>query len=148
MNKERKEQIIDDYIKSIKHYLNVGLCEGQANGSFGEDLMRHFDIIAECFKETTLLEHDLGIDLITLFKAFTQPIFYKTKNNKIEKIWIEHFVPSMKGEELHTRGKSSKIHTKETNLFISTPYVYGEKHFGCKDYGRTWALTKEELTNE
>ena len=91
------------------------------------------------------VEVKLGIDLITLFKAFTQPIFYKTKDNKIEKIWLEHFVPSMKGEELHTRGKSSAIHSKNASLFISTPYTYGEKHFACKDYGKTWALTEDEL---
>ena len=80
LTKERKEQIIDDYIKSIRHYLNVGLCEGQANGSFGEDLMHHFDIIAEYFKEMTLIEHDLGIDLITLFKAIMRKDGFKWEN--------------------------------------------------------------------
>lgn len=120
MTKERKEQIIDDYIKDIKFYLNVGLCEGQANGSFGEDLMRHFDIIAECFKETTLLEHDLGIDLITLFKALKEGV-YTRQYGKVEVCCI---------------GLGGLL--IEVNDNLSDTYYYCE-------YGKTWALTKEEL---
>ena len=93
------------------------------------------------------LEEKLGINLATLFEALSQKVYIKDEFGLIKPIFIEHFVLSMKGEELHTRGRTSAMHDKKGKIlgFVSTPNTYGEYHFGLKDYGKTWALTKEEL---
>lgn len=122
MTKKEKEQIIDNYIKSIRSYLNVGLCEGQANGSFGEDLMRHFDIIVESFKETTLIEHDLGIDAKTFINAV------------------------LNGVNVLEDGVKHKAYFCQKSLYVEFKkrhYYYRRKLL--KDYGKTWGSTKEEL---
>jgi len=71
------------------------------------------------------IEEELGIDLITLFKALKNGVWVKTKND-ISK----HLTVALK----------KRHHTKEYWLFYR-PY----SHVYLKDYGKTWALTKEEL---
>ena len=82
------------------------------------------------------IEDELGIDLITLFKALKNGIYRFNENKEVIFERIEHYVPYMK-EQLHTRGRLSIIHG-----VISEEK---EKHFAIKDYGKTWALTKDEL---
>ena len=71
------------------------------------------------------IEDELGIDLITLFKALTDGIWYK--------------------KEVHS------LHT-DMCLNVNKEWVIGcwLTKYECvycllKDYGKTWALTKEEL---
>lgn len=71
------------------------------------------------------IEQEFGIDLVILFKAITNGIWVKT-NNGISK----HLTVALK----------KRHHTKEYWLFYR-PY----SHVYLKDYGKTWALTKEEL---
>ena len=71
------------------------------------------------------IEEDLGIDLVTLFKAFENGVYYKI-DNEIEFGTVEHFVPYM----------NKKLHLRP---------LYKELRLSLKDYGKTWALTKEEL---
>lgn len=126
MTKEKKEQIINEYVRSIKRYLHIGLCVGEANGSYGEDLMEHFDIMANDFKEIKLLEHDLGIDLVTLFKALKDGIWIKEDKDQ--------FLP---------------YHCLLRDDLILVLYDDIYKHeYLLKDYGKTWALDKKDLTNE
>lgn len=71
------------------------------------------------------IEEELGIDLITLFKALKGQIWYKYDNEIYHGV-VEHFVPHM-DKQLHVRP------------------LFKEVHLSLKDYGKTWALTKEEL---
>ena len=70
-------------------------------------------------------EQELGIDLVVLIKAISDGVWVKTKND-ISK----HLTVALK----------KRHHTKEYWLFYR-PY----SHVYLKDYGKTWALTREEL---
>lgn len=91
-------------------------------------------------KQYKTIEEELGIDLITLFKAL--------KNG----IWTNQ-------EQTYGDAKQGKIR------FFKVVLLLEEKSIGCihnsiwkgeevikrlylKNYGKTWALTREELENE
>ena len=88
------------------------------------------------------LESKLGIDLITLFKALKNG-FYTKSNNGI-KFWKEddkHFV------YVRDLKYDIEICCEECeNAIGAVPTMFLER--STKDYGKTWALTKEELENE
>jgi len=71
------------------------------------------------------IEEELGIDLMTLFKAFKNGIWYKDQG----------------GVHYHKQ----PYDTLEENIAYFRRLF--EKQY-TKNYGRTWALTKEELKNE
>ena len=71
------------------------------------------------------IEDELGIDLLTLFKALKNGIYVKTKNG-ISKHYTIHLM---------------KWQQTNTYCLFYRPY----SHIWFKDYGKTWALTKEEL---
>lgn len=74
------------------------------------------------------IEEELGIDLLTLFKAFEEDIWIKF-DNKIM------FVPYDKKDFIFYEGN--------INCYpLNEPYGYT---VSIDDYGKTWALTKEEL---
>ena len=75
------------------------------------------------------IEDELGIDLITLFKALKQKFIYNKVKIKIELLGLH-----IKSNELYLYG------------FVedTTHAVY----LSLKDYGKTWALSKEELEND
>ena len=73
------------------------------------------------------IEEENGIDLITLFKALKDG-FYIKYNDKIVHILPKFFIDCKKGTD----------YLSET---IDEEYWF-------KDYGETWALTREELENE
>ena len=77
------------------------------------------------------IEEELGIDLITLFKAQTNGIWYLDFNGYNE------------------NGKSTHISRKqEHDIYIDfkqKALVGKWISYDFKDYGKTWALTKEEL---
>jgi len=78
------------------------------------------------------IEQELCIDLITLFEALKNG-FYAYKDNHIVEI------------------KSQKGNCGAMAFYISCDCIIAEDVFGqqyiylLKDYGKTWALTKEEL---
>ena len=74
------------------------------------------------------IEEELGIDLITLFKAIKNGVWVKTKNGI-----SQHFTISVR-----------KWLQTNTYCLYYRPYT----HVWFKNYGKTWALTKEELEND
>lgn len=75
------------------------------------------------------LEEEIGIDLITLFRTLKQMFVFHKENVEIELLGLH-----IKSSELYLYG------------FVgdTTQAVY----LSLKDYGKTWALTKEEVGNE
>ena len=74
------------------------------------------------------IEEELGIDLITLFKAQTQGFYIINVSNKIEKVRLSEWRFNLIKKEVHR--------------------IQRNKHLLFANYGKTWALTKEELENE
>ena len=74
-------------------------------------------------------EEELGIDLITLFKALKQKFVFHEENVKIEILGIH-----IKSNELYLYGFAE-----------DTTYTI---YLSLKEYGKTWALTREELEDE
>lgn len=79
------------------------------------------------------IEDELGIDLITLFKALRDSIAIKNEDGTIIVMWA---CPRF-----------------QIGLDYETAWIlYGplteQKVLNIKDYGKTWALTKEELDEE
>ena len=74
------------------------------------------------------IEEELGIDLITLFKAQTQGFYIINVLNEIEKVKLSEWRFNLIKKEVHR--------------------IKRNKHLSFTDYGKTWALTKEELENE
>lgn len=86
------------------------------------------DIVKKELKEHEqykAMEEELGIDLLTLFKALKNGIWVKTKNGI-----SQHFTVSIR-----------KWLQTNTYCLYYRPYT----HIWFEDYGKTWALTKEEL---
>lgn len=77
------------------------------------------------------IEDELRIDLLTFVKVFEKGIFVKNEstNNKIE-YWSPFDIKVIKS-------------TYQTDIC----YIRSKKnkYVGCFNYGKTWALTKEEL---
>ena len=84
------------------------------------------------------VEEELGIDLITLFKAMKTevPLYYIDEDNNI--IEFKCFC-----DEYSYHYK--EIDLKHEAIGVYTDVCHLEKHLYFKDYGKTWALTKEEL---
>ena len=70
------------------------------------------------------IEEELGIDLITLFKVFSGKDIFIKESYTGEIINRGSFYPNVKYKEIHDG------------------YSW---HLKFEDYGKTWALTKEEL---
>ena len=69
------------------------------------------------------IEEELGIDLITLFEALKYGIYKKGRNN-------------FKGLILYSKMPMFSFYHKTIDAEL------------IEDYGKTWALTREELENE
>ena len=75
------------------------------------------------------LEEDIGMSLLTLFKALKQKFVFHKENVKIEVLGIH-----IKSNELYLYGfAEDTTHT----IYLS-----------LKEYGKTWTLTREELEND
>ena len=74
------------------------------------------------------IEEELGITLEVLFKALKEGIYYDHKHRNPESISFRFCCNDL---------------IVEYTCFGCTDYDYLE----IKDYGKTWALTKEELEN-
>lgn len=77
-------------------------------------------------------EDELGIGLITLFKALDNGIYYR-KENDIYKIDINYICKNKLGYIGYSLGA------------YDDDYPDIDIWFLFKDYGKTWALTKDEL---
>ena len=79
------------------------------------------------------IEEEIGIDLITLFKALKNGFWSIDKNKHIYK---------MKPTEGNGGAMS---YYASLDYIITEDTYYDEEYFLLKDYGKTWALTREEL---
>lgn len=84
-------------------------------------------------------EEELGISLDILFKALKNGVYYDS-GNKIIKFHRGHGLEYI----------NFNVGNKRINLMYINPYGnehYCEMALDLSDYGKTWALTKEELEN-
>jgi len=79
------------------------------------------------------IEEELGIELVTLFKALKNGIYEKFED----------------GEYVKFNGLCMPIKSHKLKLNVNKKCLErGNDYFYFKDYGKTWALTKEELKHE
>lgn len=81
------------------------------------------------------IEEELGIDLVILFKALKYGVYYFTNGTQLTRdyVWlISNYV-------------SGGFHEKLSYSFIT---AFEKQSLLFNDYGKTWAITKEELENE
>ena len=94
------------------------------------------------------IEEELGIDLITLFKIIKQKYVYTNSFNKR----VEQFVlTKIDGiEKDYLERNYLKLDFQEVEYDENGNEIDSIVHWipDTKDYGKTWALTKEELENE
>lgn len=76
------------------------------------------------------IEEELGIDLITLFNAYHCGFYIKYENG---------FIGFIRGGQYYLEVGL------ETKCFIVKEFEPNGTRWYFKDYGKTWALTKEEL---
>ena len=81
------------------------------------------------------VEEELGIDLITLINIFDKGFYALVKDDSHKKRYIFHF--DARDIELCIDDKSLVVYEEWSEE------IYGQYDF--KHYGKTWALTKEEL---
>ena len=79
------------------------------------------------------LEEELGIDLITLFKAKKEGIYYKTINHNIYYI---------------SKNCLCLEFNYEWELWVENHSILNGLLIHLKDYGKTWSLRKEDLEDE
>ena len=104
-----------------------------------KDAIDRENIVLTKLKHYEDIEEELGIDLITLFKALKdrQVIFKHIYGLKKPKIYLE----THKIAGLLFDGKNYGLWLYDNG--------YGDEFcVYTKDYGKTWALTKEELEND
>ena len=118
-------------MRLTKKFKNIYVYNFDKNCDFEERKERSIEThnkIVDKFGQLEDIEDELGIDLITLHKSFEEDIWIKF-DNKIM------FVPYDKKVFVFYEGNINCYPTNES---------YGYT-VSIKDYGKTWALTKEEL---
>ena len=93
-----------------------------------------FERICDELIEYKSLEEELGIDLITLFKALKQGIWYKFKTGNIQYISDTYL--------------SLEFYFDHYAFWINEFSRFNGKYINLKDYGTKWSLRKEDLENE
>lgn len=100
--------------------IKAKLIKVEGNTTYGSIMdLTNLDIIEIALKEYKAIEDMLGIDLVTLYKVLEQGIYYK-----------------------------DMYYTGDDKLYITNGEIYNyarDRWVYLKDYGKTWALTKEEL---
>lgn len=88
------------------------------------------------------IEEQLGVDLITLFKILEQGYVYTTGFNKRMEKWYFQCIEGINKTTLGIK-------------YLEIVFNENEDLKGCvswipdwRDYGKTWALTKEELEDD
>lgn len=133
--------ICEDYIKHINRYENKRIpldyfynpiyeVELKRTGFMIfhiETALKRLEQDQDKLKQYKDIEEELGIDLITLFKALKNGIYDKNEDRNVLVFLSWHY------------------HLKEMVLFYDDENPYYNGCYQFKDYGKTWALTKEEL---
>ena len=81
------------------------------------------------------IEEEIGVDLTILFKALKNGVYYFNDQGQLihEYVWlINNYI-------------SVGTHDKISSSFMT---IYENQILLFQDYGKTWALTKEELEND
>lgn len=81
------------------------------------------------------IEQELGIDLITLFKALKYGVYYYTSQNQLthDYVWLyDNYV-------------SASVRDK---LSYSLLTCFQKQILSFEDYGKTWSLYKQTLENQ
>lgn len=88
------------------------------------------------------IEEELGINLITLFKTLKHGIWYK-ENHK-----VKQFIPN---ERMHIVADCNGSDERINYWLLSLIDIISKEcliDFWFDNYGKTWALTKEELEGD
>jgi len=78
------------------------------------------------------IEEELGIDLITFFKALKYGVYYFSNGTQLTRDYVY----------LMNNYISVRIYDRLSYSFIT---AFERQTLSFNDYGKTWALTKEEL---
>ena len=108
------------------------LCYEYSTKNYNEEKLKTIQKIKKdlnLLEEYRKIEDELELDLITLFKALKQKHVFHKENVKIEILGIH-----IKSNELYLYGFAE-----------DTTYTI---YLSLKEYGKTWALTREELEDE
>lgn len=81
------------------------------------------------------IEEELGIELITLFKALKNGVYYFAYQSQLTHDYVSLI------DNYVIFGPVDKLYFTFKTWCENDPLLF-------KDYGKTWALTKEELENE
>lgn len=123
------EDIMEKYsINSAEELEHIILNDATGEQSFKDYIKPYRDI-----------EKELGIDLFTLFKALKKGIYVKNRKNEIRRV-------SCNIGLVETGGHNSLgLRFQDTNYKWRYLVLDTSRDNDVKDYGETWALTKEEL---
>lgn len=93
-----------------------------------------FQNMLDCLKKYANTEEELGIDLVTLFKALTEGAYFEEWNN-----------PMYPEASVISFSKNVKFNLDDNGkrFWLDTPFTL-KRHY-LNEYGVTWALTKGEL---
>lgn len=103
------------------------------------------------------IEEELGIDLITLFKALENGFYYINNDNKISFcrwcIRVGNYLVEVKPCYAVKEITAQSLFHGDVSELKQVEHAHywdwqSSLHLELKDYGKTWALTKEELCNE
>lgn len=109
-------------------YVKLGQLENILEGHNIEKL-EELDDLLWYIKRIKDIEEELGIDLVTLIKAIKDGVYVEGKKKpKYRTVWFDDI--------------DSGITDEDVGLYW---FDIDDKRFYFKDYGKTWALTKEEL---
>ena len=146
--------MIKELRESLEHIKDLVINE------YPEDFYKKdFEIIETELKkleELKDIEEELGIDLITLFKALEKGFYFKKTENEDDEETSEHeilFASPSKYTVVNFWYNTIEIHIApkfviDCNKKIECEIPSIEDEVWIEDYGKTWALTKEELEND
>ena len=106
------------------YYPNMNVCS-QFKGNYRKEIHNKLGQLED-------IEEELGIDLITLFKALKNGIYYFTSGGQLTKDFVWLF------------NNHINIGVND-GLSYSFMTAFERQILLFQDYGKTWALTKEEL---
>ncbi len=128
MNRLTKDNYQDDLFKlqktrkvKVDEYSEIGYSQYNYNNDLWNKVKSIEDI-----------EEELGVDITTLFKALKNGIFVEEQNTTEKEIVFEEIALDLNNKVLLFRQPRKEIGKGRT----------------ISRYGKTWALTREELENE
>ena len=131
--KNEKYELIENAIDKLGQLEDL---MDKYNFSSVEQMDEYIRLCNEYLASHGAIEKELGIDIITLFKALKNGYYYKSIKGKILFSQNSGLVPYQNELELDHKFKllSEAILKPKNCIFVCV-----------RDYGKTWALTKEEL---